>query len=153
MSTGPLHLLHIKDMIQPHGNPPVNYPASENDVSHSRKLALNIYKSPITDLNEPFQRDSGGSTKREKWPCKGRERGEDGNNSVEAGRGKEKKRRETVNIWRHGRDGIKRESTGINGLRSLITGPQPSILTHDTHRRHHFQACWTVYFGVSLTVT
>lgn len=91
MSTGPLHLLYIKDMIQPHGNPPVNYPASENDVSRGRKLALNIYKSPITDLNEPFQRDSGGSTKGEKWPCKGRERGEEGNNSVEAGRGEEKK--------------------------------------------------------------
>lgn len=28
--------------------------------------ALNIYKSPITDLNEPFESDLGGSTMGEK---------------------------------------------------------------------------------------
>lgn len=46
--------LQIKDVIQPHANPPVNYPASENDVTHSRKRALNIYKSLITGVNESF---------------------------------------------------------------------------------------------------
>lgn len=46
--------LHIKDVIKPQANPPVNYPASENDVTHSRKRALNIYKSLITGVNESF---------------------------------------------------------------------------------------------------
>lgn len=62
MSTGWLHPPHppapIKDVIQTHANPPVNYPASENDVTHSRKRALNIYKSLITGVNESFQRRS-----------------------------------------------------------------------------------------------
>lgn len=53
--------LQIKDVIQPHANPPVNYPASENDVTHSRKRALNIYKSLITGVNESFEQDSGGA--------------------------------------------------------------------------------------------
>lgn len=46
--------LHIKDVIKPQANPPVNYPASENDVTHSGKRGLNIYKSLITGVNESF---------------------------------------------------------------------------------------------------
>lgn len=57
----PAASLHIKDVIQTHANPPVNYPASENDVTHSRKCTLNIYKSLITAMNESFQRHSGGA--------------------------------------------------------------------------------------------
>lgn len=52
---------HIKGVIKPHANPPVNYPASENDVTHSRKRALNIYKSLRTGVNESFKRHLGGT--------------------------------------------------------------------------------------------
>lgn len=31
---------------------------------------LNIYKSPITDMNEPFESDLGGNTIGEEWPCR-----------------------------------------------------------------------------------
>lgn len=47
-----------------------------------RMPALNIYKSPITDLNEPFESDLGGNTMGKEWPCKGGGPGKKGSNYV-----------------------------------------------------------------------
>lgn len=82
---GPAASLHIKDVIQTHANPPVNYPASENDVTHSPKRALNIYKSLITGVNEPFQRRSRGAQWEGSDLANRGKRGKEGNNYREGG--------------------------------------------------------------------
>lgn len=56
--------LCIKDTeLRAHCNSPVNYIWGGETRCGARQMpALNIYKSPITDLNEPFESDLGGNT-------------------------------------------------------------------------------------------
>lgn len=82
---GPAASLPIKDVIQTHANPPVNCPASENDVTHSRKRTLNIYKSLITGVNESFQRRSRGAQWEGSDLANRGKREKEGNNYKEGG--------------------------------------------------------------------
>lgn len=77
----PPHQGHYPDAA----NPPVNYPASENDVTHSRKRTLNIYKSLITGVNESFQPRSRGAQWEGSDLANRGKREKEGNNYEEGG--------------------------------------------------------------------
>lgn len=134
--------------------------------------ALNIYKSPITDLNEPFESDLGGNTMGEEWPCKGAGSGEKGNDYVAREClgcwGAEEAKTEGGRRWRGGggMDGalhsslsspppspisqdcrceVTAKTQSKATWRSLIIiGPQPNILTSDTQAHIWGTASWHI---------
>lgn len=109
---------------------------------------LNIYKSPITDMNEPFESDLGGNTIGEEWPCRGEgpekkesdyvaheclgcwgaqeAKTEGGREDFEKKRKKKERDHSAVWLWRQRsgmRDGIKKEREQVRHIPLLPYSP------------------------------